>query len=95
MCSFFPGATFLKGFLEHIKFSRKLGCNKKTYESSSRRHIFLKEHIKFSKKTKNGVRTHINFPGEKPTTTLQNFQESFLKTPQVHKNTYDFPGEKR
>ena len=27
---FFPGATFSKRFLEHIKFSRRLGCNKNT-----------------------------------------------------------------
>ena len=31
--------TFLKRFLEHIKFSRSLGCNKKTYEFSKRRHF--------------------------------------------------------
>ena len=30
ICSFFPGATFLKRCLEHLKFSRRLGSNKNT-----------------------------------------------------------------
>ena len=47
--------------------------------------IILKEHIKFSRRTKNGTRTHVNFPGEaKCTRTHQNFQENFLKIPQEH-----------
>ena len=64
----------------------------------------VQEHIKFSRRTNNGIRTHINFPGEaKCTRTHQNFQESFLKIPQehlrfsrrkkYHKNRSTFPGD--
>ena len=38
---FFQERLFLKRFLEHIKFSRRLGCNKKTYDFSRRRHNSL------------------------------------------------------
>ena len=59
MCSFFPGATFLKRFLEHIKFSRRLGCNKNTSNFPGEDVILLLGQIKFSRRTKSGTRTHI------------------------------------
>ena len=66
--------------------------------------MLLLEHIKFSRRTKNGIKTHINFPGEaKSNRTHPNFQESFLKITQehkrfsrrkkYHKNRSKFPGE--
>ena len=55
--------------------------------------ILIQEHIKFSRRTKNSTRTHVNFSGEaKYIKTHQNFhRRAFSK---FHKNTYDLPGGK-
>ena len=50
--------------------------------------ILLKGHIKFSRITKNGTKTHVNFLGEaKCTRTHQNFQE--IKTIKIKSYSKD------
>ena len=79
-----------KNVLEHIKFSRRLGCNKNTYEFSNfpgkdntliRRHQ-LSRRIKYYK-------NHINFLGE--ANILEHIKISRRVFSKFCKNTCDFP----
>lgn len=50
---FFHERLFRKRFLEHIKFSRRLGCNKKKCDFSRRRHnFFIRTHQIFHENQK-------------------------------------------
>ena len=63
--SFLPGVTFFQRFLEHIKFSRRLGRNKKTYE--------------FSRRGKTYQNTSISFPGEFSQNSARTLRFSMMK----------------
>ena len=84
---FFPKSDF---FLEHLKFSRR------------RHNPFYKNTSNF-RRTKNGTRTHINFPGEADCTIKisrnafknQNSAKThtIFQEEKYHKNRSNFPGE--
>ena len=72
--------------LEHIKFSRRLWCNKKTYEFYRRSHnSFMRTHIKFFKENLIWYTNTFKFSWrDKASRTNQNFQENLLKILQEH-----------
>ena len=72
---FFQERLFYKKFLEHIKFSRRLGGNKNTSNFPGEDIILLLEHIKFSRRTKYVTRTHLNFLGEAKCKNTSKFPE--------------------
>ena len=53
--------------------------------------IILKEHTKFFRRTKNGSRTHVNFPGARQN-VLEHIKISKSALSKFCKNTNDFPG---
>ena len=91
MCSFFLGATFLKRFLEHIKLSRRLGCNKITHTSLLGEAKRIRTHQNFQKIFLKIPQEHIRFSRRKKYhKSRSNFLEKFS---QILKNTYNFPGD--